>query len=225
SRENEFAGTGIIVRGSEAATRVQQLLAEGITLARGAFPGGNPANVTLYVDGRNNNLGKSRTKGLDFQIDYRFDTANLGSFGFNLNGTYLTSYELAITSTAPLVDKLDLIFNPLKTKARASVNWDYAAWHAMAGVTYVGSYTNDAITPRQGVSSYTPVDLRLTYTVDAGGSDLLEGLVVGVEARKVFDEEPPYVNLAPSGNGSGGYDATATNPLGRLFALTINKSW
>lgn len=226
SRESEFTGTGIILRGTEASNRIVQLVAEGITLARGAFPGGNPANATLFVDGRNNNLGKSRTKGIDFQVDYQLETTQLGSFGFNLNGTYLTDYELAITSTAPLVDKLDLIFNPLEFKARATVNWDYEAWHSMLGVTYVGSYTNDAIKPVESVSSYTPVDLRVTYaTAESGAFDLLGGLTIGVEARNLFDEDPPFVNLAPSGNGSGGYDATATNPIGRLFALTVNKRW
>lgn len=226
SRENEFAGTGIILRGNEAASRVVQFLAEGITLARGSFPGGNPNNVTLFVDGRNNNLGKSRTKGLDFQIDYTMETASLGTFGFNLNGTYLTSYKLAITSTAPLVDKLDLIFNPLKFKARATLNWDLDAWHGMLGITNVGSYTNDAIKPSEGVDSYTPVDLRLTYRLpETGALSLAAGMTVGVEVRNVFNEDPPYVNLAPSGNGSGGYDATASNPLGRLFALTLNKTW
>jgi iron complex outermembrane recepter protein len=226
SRESEFAGTGIILRGTAAANRVVQLLSEGIGLARGSFPGGNPNNVTLFVDGRNNNLGKSRTKGIDFQMDYQLETAGLGVFGFNLNSTYLTDYDLAISATAPLVDKLDLIFNPLKFKARASVNWDYEDWHSMLGVTYVGSYTNDAIVPRERVSSYTPVDLRVTYSVPpASAFNLLGGMIIGIEARNLFDEDPPYVNLAPSINGSGGYDATATNPIGRLLALTLSRNW
>jgi iron complex outermembrane receptor protein len=226
SRESEFAGTGIILRGTAAANRVVQLLSEGIGLARGSFPGGNPNNVTLFVDGRNNNLGKSRTKGIDFQMDYQLETAGLGVFGFNLNSTYLTDYDLAISATAPLVDKLDLIFNPLKFKARASVNWDYEDWHSMLGVTYVGSYTNDAIVPRESVSSYTPVDLRVTYSVPpASAFNLLGGMIIGIEARNLFDEDPPYVNLAPSINGSGGYDATATNPIGRLLALTLSRNW
>jgi iron complex outermembrane receptor protein len=27
------------------------------------------------------------------------------------------------------------------------------------------------------------------------------------------------VNIAPTANGSGGYDATAASPIGRMFAL------
>ena len=37
---------GIIVRGTDAANRVITLLGQGITLARGAFPGGSASNVT-----------------------------------------------------------------------------------------------------------------------------------------------------------------------------------
>ena len=225
SRESEFASTGLILRGTEAANRVVSLVNQGITLARGAFPGGNPANVTLFVDGRNNNLGVSRTKGFDFQVDYQWETANYGSFHLNVNGTWLTSYQLAITSTAPQLDKLDLIFNPLKFKARASLNWDIGDFHTQLALTHVGGYTNDAIKPSQGVSAYDPVDLRVAYTVSDKGVSLLEGLTVGLEVRNMLDDDPPYVNLAPSGNGSGGYDATASNPVGRLFALSLRKSW
>ena len=39
SREADFAGTGIILRGTAARDRVLQLLAQGVTLAAGTFPG------------------------------------------------------------------------------------------------------------------------------------------------------------------------------------------
>jgi iron complex outermembrane receptor protein len=70
------------------------------------------------------------------------------------------------------------------------------------------------------------VDLRVTYLVpESGAAALLGGMTIGFEARNMFDEDPPYVNLAPSGNGSGGYDATASNPIGRVLALTLSKNW
>jgi iron complex outermembrane receptor protein len=37
--------------------------------------------------------------------------------------------------------------------------------------------------------------------------------------------QPPYVNIAPNQNGSGGYDATAANPIGRMFSFTMRKRW
>jgi iron complex outermembrane receptor protein len=68
----------------------------------------------------------------------------------------------------------------------------------------------------------------LSFGVDAGAfgdSALLRDLQVGIEIRNALDEDPPYVNIAPSANGSGGYDATVANPVGRLFALSLRKKW
>lgn len=226
SREAEFAGTGIILRGTEARDRVLELLAQGVTLAAGSFPGGSANNVTLFVDGRNNNLGKSITHGLDFQAQYRVATGMRGSFTFDLSGTYLLDYELAITGTAPLLDRLNTIFNPLRLKTRAGVTWDYEPVSVRLAATRVGSYTNTAVTPSERVGAFTPVDLSVTWNV--GGPDagpLLGNLVLGAEVRNLFDEDPPYVNLAPSVNGSGGYDATASNPIGRLFGVSLRKKW
>lgn len=39
----------------------------------------------------------------------------------------------------------------------------------------------------------------------------------------MFDEDPPFVDIAPGNSGSGGYDATIGNPIRRLFALGLRK--
>ena len=69
TQESQFAGTGIILHGTAARDRVLELLAAGI-LPVGAFPGGSANNVNLFVDGRNQNLGKSHTTGYDFAANY-----------------------------------------------------------------------------------------------------------------------------------------------------------
>jgi iron complex outermembrane receptor protein len=51
------------------------------------------------------------------------------------------------------------------------------------------------------------------------------GMSLSFEVRNVFDKAPPYVNIAPNGNGSGGYDATTSDPTGRLFAVSLRKSF
>jgi iron complex outermembrane receptor protein len=141
---------------------------------------------------------------------------------FNLGGTYITNYEVSITPTAPLLDQRNLIFRPLKFKARASVAWTHGPVNARLLATHVGGYTNDAIVPNQSVESFTPVDLFLAYNFGEDGSwnPFGANLTVGIEVRNVFDEDPPYVNIAPTGNGSGGYDATAASPIGRIFAAS-----
>jgi iron complex outermembrane receptor protein len=201
-------------------------MSQGVTLAGGSFPGGSPNNVTLFVDGRNKNLGKSITRGVDLAGSWRIETASAGRYTLALNGTYLTTYDLAITGTAPALDRLDTIFNPLRLKLRASLSWDRGPLSARLVATHVGGYDNTAVTPSEGVSSYTPLDVSLGWQFgDADSGAILRNLSLGFEVRNVLDEDPPYVNLAPSVNGSGGYDATAANPIGRLFAVSLRKAW
>ena len=225
--EAQYAGTNIILRGAAAAARVQELLAQGVALAGGSFPGGNPANVTLFVDGRSQNLGLSITRGIDFTATWSGEIGADDRLTANLSGTYLTKYEVAVTPTAPLVDRRNVIFNPLKFKGRASLLWDHGPFSTRLLVTHVGGYQNNLAVLVQSVKSYTPVDLSFNWRVgDAKDSGFFaKGLTVGFEVRNLFDRDPPYVNLAPSGNGSGGYDATASDPVGRLFAVNVRKSF
>ncbi len=216
-REDAFEGTGIILRDQAARDQVQEFLDQGIPIF-----GVAPDPITLFVDGRNYNLGVSKTAGFDFQGVYDIDTDSMGSFEFSLNGTWLTKYEVAITEQAELIDRLDTIFNPLDFKARAAATWRYGASTARIQVNYVGGYDNDFVTPIQHVGAYKPVDLTWRYDLSGVGG-LAEGLVFGFDVRNVFDEDPPYVNIAPAGNGSGGYDATTTNPVGRTFSFSLSK--
>lgn len=225
--EAEYAGTDIILRGAAAAARVQELLAQGVALAGGSFPGGDPANVTLFVDGRSQNLGVSVTRGIDFTGTWNTRLGAKDALTVNVSGTYLTKYNVAVTPAAPLVDRRNIIFNPLKLKARASVTWDHGPFSARVLATHVGGYRNNLSRPVQSVKSYTPVDLTLNWKVGNQQADgfFEKGLVLGLEVRNMFDIAPPYVNLAPNGNGGGGYDATASDPIGRLFAVSVRKSF
>lgn len=220
SREAQFAGTGIILRGPAAAARVIELVNQGIAPV-GAFPGGNPANVTVFVDGRSQNLGSSITRGFDFNFSYYTDIDEDDRLTFAASGTYLTTYRVAQTPVAPVIDQRNLIFRPLKFRARASVTWDHGPFSARVLVNHVGGYTNNVPVVPQSVNSYTPIDLALTWRLDeSASSTLLERFSITFEARNLFDAGPPYVNLAPSVNGSGGYDATAASPIGRVFAVS-----
>jgi iron complex outermembrane receptor protein len=202
------------------------LLAQGITLARGSFPGGDPNNVTLFVDGRNNNLGRSKTDGIDFFASYALPTESAGIFTFNVSGTYLLDYKVSITPAGTLIDRRNFLFQPLTFKARGSVAWEKGDFDARLTIAHVGGYTNDAVTPNEKVDSYTPIDLSLAWTPGRTNDGFLGGgLTLGVEVRDLFDIGPPYVNLAPGVNGNGGYDATAASPIGRTFAASARLRW
>ena len=221
-----YAGTNILYTGTAAATQVQNYLTAGITTV-GTLPSGFPGSVTVFVDGRSQNLGVSITRGFDFVASYKADLSADDSLTMAVNGTYLTTYRVAISPSAPLTNQLNTIFNPLKFKARASLTWDHGPLTTRLQLTHVNGYKNTVANPVQNVSSYNPVDLSMTWKIgDKSASGFIEkGMTLSFEVRNLFNEAPPYVNIAPSGNGSGGYDATAADPIGRLFAVSVRKSF
>lgn len=222
ANEAFYAGTGIILRGAEADARAKAILASGIASVN------QPVNpVPLFVDGRGQNIGSSVTRGFDVTLDYRVDLSDRDSLSFNASGTYLTTYRSQVAPSAPTVDQLNTIFNPLKFKARGSVVWDRGPLSMRVTLTHVGGYINTGAKPAQNVDSYNPVDLSLSYRIgDPAAHGFFEkGMTIGLEVRNLLDEDPPYVNIAPSANGSGGYDATVTDPIGRLISVNVRKSF
>lgn len=220
AQENQYAGTGVILHDQAARDRIQSLVDQGIPILLRPFPGDDIANVNLFVDGRSLNLGKSITRGIDFNIGYSADIGKDDVLTLNASGTYITDYKVAVSPAADQVDQLNLIFQPLKFKARFVANWDHGPLSLRTMISHVGGYTNNVVTPSEKVDSYTPVDLSLTWRVgETFSGPGLEGLELSAEVRNLFDVDPPYVNVAPGPNGSGGYDATAANPIGRQFAV------
>ncbi|GIL41590.1 TonB-dependent receptor domain-containing protein [Roseiterribacter gracilis] len=219
NRESQFAGTGIINRNPSAAT-MAALLAQYPVLG-----GVIPPTVLLFVDGRQNNLSTTRARGWDFDLSYDLPTTPIGDFRFGFNATYFTSFKTAITSSAALVDQLNTIFNPLKFKARGSVAWTKDNWTATGFVNYQNSYTNNLATPVQRVDANTTVDGHLAYQLDNNSFSWLRGVTIALDVTNLFDKDPPFVNIAQSVNGGGGFDPTVTSPVGRVVALTISKKW
>ncbi len=223
SKEADLAGTGVILRGAAAAARVAALQAQGITVARGTMP--NP--VTLFIDGRTQNLDRSLSSGIDFLGSYTIPTSKAGTFTFSANGTYMLTYKTALSSGATPTDRLNTIFNPLRFKARGTLTWDYEGIVSRVTVNHVGGYKNNTVAGGiiQNVSSYTTVDFGVAFNIgDPRPKNFFAGgFSFSIDLINAFDKDPPYVNFAPTVNGSGGYDATAANPIGREIAVTVRK--
>ncbi len=213
-REAQFAGTGIIVRNPSAALYSQYPVLSGVL----------PNPVTLFVDGRTRNLGRSITHGFDLQVSTKIQTETWGNFGVGFNGTIFTKYKVAVTPSAPLLNQLNTINNPLRFKARVSGSWSYGPWYSNVFVNYTGAYQNNLITPVQMVSRNTTVDMRVAYALDEDGkSEIFKDATIALGATNLFDRNPPFVNIQQSNNGGGGFDPTVANPTGRVISITFDK--
>jgi iron complex outermembrane receptor protein len=75
----------------------------------------------------------------------------------------------------------------------------------------------------QQVSSNTTVDARVNIDVSAFGGNWAKDTSLSFGVVNLFDRKPPFVNIAQSTNGGGGFDPTTTNPVGRTISITFDK--
>jgi|HigsolmetaAR204D_1030405.scaffolds.fasta_scaffold00488_2 Outer membrane receptor for ferrienterochelin and colicins len=174
----------------------------------------NPDLVTYIQDGRRHNLGRTIAKGFDVGLSNAWSVGS-GTITAGLNGTYFTKLATAAAPGAPEVDVRNTINFPQKLRARGDIGWRGERLSALAFVNYVNSYKHTGITPERTIDSYTTIDLHVGYDLSA----LSDGLAVALDVSNLFDEDPPFVNLA------GGYDSQSASPIGRLVAISFRKSW
>ncbi|MXO70821.1 TonB-dependent receptor plug domain-containing protein [Alteraurantiacibacter buctensis] len=235
----EYAGTDIILFGKAAYDRIVDIRDKGIggsaaPVAIRPFPGASTACLDapapdfsncVFVDARSLNLGRSQMRGIDFNLRYRMDLTDEDQLTFTATGTYLTSYKVAFTPNGAFVDRRNTIFNPLTFKSRAAVAWNRGPFDARLQWTYVNGYRNINVNPVERVSAYNLFDLNfgwdLNETFDLPG----ERLVLGLEVRNLFDQDPSYANILPNGNSAGGYDVTVADPIGRQFAVSLRAAF
>lgn len=195
----------------------------------GAVPIGWPSpslgtTTTTVVDLRNNNLGTRNTDGLDFDINYRWDTG-FGSVFADLAGNYILNFDTRLTPGAPETDSLRLGLP--RWTARASVGADIGSLSLAGFVNYRDGITNNYTTTGGGTASYSAdpymtVDLRVAWTLP--DSSLGEGTVLALQVNDVFDEDPPFF---PASSGSPMFDGIggAYNPIGRFVAINLRKAF
>ena len=180
----------------------------------------NAADIELIVDGRLANISTTEVSGIDLNASYLVDTES-GLFDIGLNATNLLEFKEALTSTAPVIDNVDVINKIVDLKLRGNVGWTHNEWSFSAFINYVGSYRDNTNDPERNVDAWTTVDTQIRYSIDDDRSGPLSGVTASINVQNVFDEDPPFVN-----NRSGiGFDPNVANALGRFVSFEIRKSW
>lgn len=176
------------------------------------------SRVDAIVDARRQNIGTVNTDGLDLQVNYTRDTTSAGTFSVGANGTYFLNYETG-NAGLPLVDRNNTISYPARFTARGTLGWALGGFSTQATANYTNGYknTNSVLVPN--VSSYTTIDLDVSYQFGDDAGNFARGFRIGLNARNLFDRNPPMVDI---GNG---YDPSKASALGRIVALTVSKKW
>lgn len=197
---------------------------EGGVLDQFGIFGGDPASVGLIAFIRLTNLSRTITRGIDMDLDYRFDTG-IGDFHFTLNGNYILEFSQQASSPTPLTEFVGTVFRPADFRIRSGISWHRAGWSSSVFVNHTDSTTDDRPNPHVDIPSFTTVDWSLGYDV---GGDVGAGILRNTRFRlgvdNVFDRPPPFI-----GNdfqfGILGYDPTNADPQGRFVSLMVTKVW
>jgi iron complex outermembrane receptor protein len=170
--------------------------------------------VTYIQDGRRHNLSSTIAKGLDADVRNVWQTG-IGDLSAGINATYFTKLVTSTGPGAPAVDVADTINFPQRFRSRADFGWRREALDVVAFVNYVGDYKQTGVVPVRDIDDFMTVDVHVGYDLDA----LVSGLSVALDVSNATDEEPPFVNI------SGGYDPQSASPIGRVFAVSLRKTW
>ncbi len=197
----------LVIRSPNAAF-VESAYATGLLLGAPV----DPALIGAFVNAAPINLGSLKQSGLDVAARHSIET-DAGRFGLQANFTWILKYDVAQTASAPFVDMLDTINNPIDLRARGGLTWTRGDVNAAVFVNYVDGYRNNGVVPEQKVASWTTFDAQATWAVRPD-------IILSVQAQNIFDAAPPFVN-----SQSYGYDPAAANAIGRFVSASIRKKW
>lgn len=181
-----------------------------------------PADVGAIVEGRTLNLSKSKVQGMDFDLRYRHPLGEAGSVWFSIGGTRLFRIDSQITDTAPAIDVVGTLGNPVKLRLRGQAGFAAGAFDGSIGFQHVAGYRNLTVTPAETVKSWTVFDLQLGARIADLDGD--RSLRLALSVNNLFDKDPPYVQFRTS-NSAFGYDPEQASSIGRMIALQAVVAW
>ncbi len=170
-------------------------------------------DTEVILDNRVRNNAFTSQEGIDLDAAYSIDAGD-SRLDLSLAAWYLIDSTRQVTSVAPEVDALNVVYLPVDLKMRGGGAWTRGNWTGGVFVNYVDSYQDPSNQTDPKVDSWTTVDLNLQYSL-VGGTDL------ALNVQNLFDTDPPFIVNA---RGTG-YDPTNATALGRFVSLTMTHEW
>lgn len=208
----------------------------------GAGPVQSAADVAMIVNATQLNLASLKMDGIDFHLDYGWDTDAFGAFDLFVRGTWLESYETQSVPGASYVDQLgkySSVGNPVQLRSQQGIRWSHGDLRASLTFNYVDSYecASGCFVPNalgRPVAATAPVridawktfDLNVDYDLSRVGG-FLDGARVSFSAVNVTDRDPPFIDGGTAANDvlADPYDAANATVLGRSLVLAFDKRW
>jgi outer membrane receptor protein involved in Fe transport len=179
--------------------------------------------VAAMVDFTWRNLAGTKVNGIDLKFDQELQTSSWGAFKLDLLGSYMLSFDQAVSDTSPVVNLVDTVGNPLALRFRGTLEWyehrwDLPGFGASVTLDHTGAYRDTALATMRDVAGATTLDVQMSYKTPKENR-VLGDLDFVLNATNVFDKSPPFVNR------EDGYDTRNTDPYGRVVSFSIRKNW
>jgi iron complex outermembrane receptor protein len=198
-----------------------------------------PACVSTFTNTATDNLINFWASGVDATLGYRFDN-EYGSFAIDdsisLETTFLQGFghtppPSAFRFEAKNTVGLNTTFPNVGTQMRGHLGWALDPYTADLYMNFIGPYRNVSSTATTLIGSNNGIyngtggdrvapsysfDIHLGYDFDSGylGNDN-----VSLTVRNMFNTYPPFFNGTQGSNGTFGFDAYVSNPIGRIIEL------
>ncbi len=179
--------------------------------------------VAGIVDVRARNLARLFTKGIDYSVEYQWDTG-LGNWLWQLGGTKLLENRQRVIPGMPDTELLNDVWQPADLRLRSGLSFSAEAISASVFINYTDGYTDRrpesmaGPLQRSNVSSWSTVDLSLQYRL---GRLPVGSATLSLSAINVLDRDPPFV-----ANTYGLYfDGANASPVGRFIGAQLTVNW
>ncbi|MES2717375.1 MAG: TonB-dependent receptor [Pseudomonadota bacterium] len=168
-----------------------------------------PGTDCGYLDLRQQNLGNTNTRGVDFNATFRQNLGAMGRLTLGLNGTYVTKYEYQDFIGSPYnqnVGRYVGVAPIFRWQHATTAVWNMGSWTVGGVARYKSGYTDQD--PVNTVGSYATVDAYVTWTG-------LKNFSFTFGVNNLTDREPPYSNQGEVFQAN--YDPRFTDPTGRKY--------
>ena len=164
------------------------------------------------------NLGKTKTNGLDFTFDWQIGDTRFGEFAFGYRSTFVFEYEFQREPGGEFFSRAGIVvdgFPVVEYSHYATLTWNRDRFLAQVQNRFLDGFEDCnercQIAPEffNEVDSYSLWHLVATY-------QLSDALAVTARITNLFDEDPPFTN-----SQFNGFERNLHTPVGRAFGLTI----
>lgn len=173
-----------------------------------------------YINQNLQNLGNTKTSGIDLGLQWRSPMTQYGRLGLSVDGTYINSYKFQTEKNGVWENAVGKYNSDLglgyaagtvvtRWKHNANVNWNYDAWNLNLQQTFFKGYLDqNSNGQNHRVSDYTLYNLSGTYTG-------FKGTEITLGIKNILDTKPPVSNVVD--NFQMGYDPRYSDIMGRTY--------